>query len=119
MDKVSRRAVLAAGALMPGLAWAAEPQRGVSPSVVSSPPRDFSFRAPPAISPDPDVLITDKSFAPLLIAQELIHRVHTGLEWAEGPAWSNQGQYAVFSDVKGDVLYMGNASGHAVPPAFL
>ncbi|HKD49052.1 MAG TPA: SMP-30/gluconolactonase/LRE family protein [Rhizomicrobium sp.] len=105
MHKVSRRAVLAAGAMLPGLAWSAEPQRGTPPSVITTPPRDFSSGAPPVTAPDPDVLVLDKSFAPLLIAQELVHRVHTGLEWAEGPAWSSQGQYAVFSDVKGDAQY--------------
>ena len=105
MHQVSRRAVLAAGAMFPGLAWAAEAQRGTPLSVITNPPRDFSRAAAPVTAPDPDVIIVDKSFAPLLIAQELIHRVHTGLEWAEGPAWNSQGQYVVFSDVKGDTLY--------------
>ncbi|HEV8492451.1 MAG TPA: SMP-30/gluconolactonase/LRE family protein [Candidatus Angelobacter sp.] len=93
------------GALLPGLAWAADIQRGTPATVITNPPRDFSRAAAPVSAPDPDVLTVDKSFASLLIAQELIHRIHTGLEWAEGPAWSSQGQYAVFSDVKGDTLY--------------
>jgi gluconolactonase len=105
MVELSRRAILGAGVVLPGLAWAAEPQRGTLPSVITNPPRNFSPGAPPMLAPDPDVLIVDKSFAPLLIGQELIHRVHTGLEWAEGPAWSAQGQYALFSDVKGDTQY--------------
>ena len=29
----------------------------------------------------------------------------TGALWAEGPAWSSQGHYVVFSDVSGDVQY--------------
>jgi gluconolactonase len=105
MREFSRRTVLAAGAMLPGLAWAAPPQRATPPSVITNPPRDFSRGAPPVIDPDPDVLIVDNSFGSLLIGQELIHRVHTGLEWAEGPAWSAQGQYALFSDVKGDTQY--------------
>jgi gluconolactonase len=105
MVELSRRTILGAGVLLPGLAWAAEPQRGTLPSVITNPPRNFSPGAPPMLDPDPDVLIVDKSFAPLLIGQELIHRIHTGLEWAEGPAWSAQGQYALFSDVKGDTQY--------------
>jgi len=116
MRKVSRRAVLAAGVMLPGLAWAAETQRATPPSVITSPPRDFSRAAPPVTAPDPDVLIVDKSFTQLLIAQELIHRVHTGLEWAEGPAWSSQGQYAVFSDVKGDAQYRYIWETHQVTP---
>ena len=45
------------------------------------------------------------SSAALLIGQEVIRRVHTGLHLAEGPAWSSLGQYAIFSDVKNDTLY--------------
>ena len=29
----------------------------------------------------------------------------TGALWAEGPAWSSQGQYVVFSDLSGNVQY--------------
>jgi gluconolactonase len=29
----------------------------------------------------------------------------TGFQWAEGPAWSGEGRYLVFSDVKGDTQY--------------
>lgn len=105
MYGLSRRAILGAGVMLPGLAWAAEPQRGTPLSVITTPQRDFSRGAPPMLAPDPDILIVDKSFAPLLIGQELVHRAYTGLEWAEGPAWNAQGQYAVFSDVKGDTQY--------------
>ena len=34
-----------------------------------------------------------------------IQRVWTGALWAEGPTWSNQGQYLVFSDVAGNTVY--------------
>jgi len=34
-----------------------------------------------------------------------IHRVWTGAQWAEGPTWSNEGQYLVFSNVSGNTLY--------------
>ena len=105
MRKITRRTVLAAGISAPSLALAVEPQRAIPQSVISNPPRDFSPGAPPMTAPDPDVLIVDRSFASLLIGQALIHRVHTGLEWAEGPAWSGQGQYVLFSDVKGDTQY--------------
>ncbi len=108
IDTLNRRLVLAGLAgVVPGLARAqdAKPQFGVSPSVVSNPPRDFGPGAPPLIAPDPDILVADRAFGGLVIGQALIHRVHTGLQWAEGPAWSAEGQYAVFSDVKGDVQY--------------
>jgi len=34
-----------------------------------------------------------------------IQRVWTGALWAEGPAWSSQGQYLVFSDISGNTQY--------------
>lgn len=86
---LTRRTALAgAAALLPGRALAAEATMlGTPRSVISNPPRDFRAGAEPVMDPDPDVLVIDKSFASLRIGQELIHRVHTGLEWAEGPAW--------------------------------
>ena len=34
-----------------------------------------------------------------------MRRLWTGAQWAEGPAWSSQGQYLVFSDVTGNTQY--------------
>ncbi len=89
MSHLSRRGVIAgaAGAL-PLSAFAADKAAtGTWPSVISNPPRDFGPHAPPLMHPDPDVLILDPSFGRLVVGQEMIHRIHTGLEWAEGPAW--------------------------------
>jgi len=46
-----------------------------------------------------------RPYLPLRRAQGAIYRVWTGALWAEGPTWSNQGQYLVFSDVSGNTLY--------------
>jgi gluconolactonase len=73
--------------------------------VISEPPREFGPRAQPSISPDPDVLHIDPGFNNFLISQEVIHRVATGFHFTEGPAWSSEGQYAIFSDVKNDTIY--------------
>jgi gluconolactonase len=51
------------------------------------------------------VLVIDKSFARLRVGLAAIHRLATGFQWAEGPAWSGEGRYVVFSDVKGDTQY--------------
>jgi gluconolactonase len=67
------------------------------PSVVSIPPRDWGPHAPPAIYPDPDVVVLDPVFAQYRVGNAGIHRVATGFQWAEGPAWSSQGHYLVFS----------------------
>ena len=55
--------------------------------------------------PDPDIVVIDPSFRQYLLGITAIHRVVTGFQWAEGPAWSSQGQYLVFSDVQGDTQY--------------
>jgi gluconolactonase len=108
MSHLNRRLMLAgAAASLPALAHAqaAKPLLGTPRSVITDPPRDFSRGAAPAFSPDPDVLRVAPEFGGLLIGQEVIRRLHTGLHLAEGPAWSSLGQYAIFSDVKNDTLY--------------
>jgi gluconolactonase len=68
-------------------------------STVSTPPRDFTPGAPPAPYPDPDVLVIDPSFNALRVFNSPIQRLYTGTLWAEGPAWSSQGRYLVWSDI--------------------
>ena len=108
-DGLSRRDMIAAGlVLVPGLAAAqdaSKPALGMPRSVISNPPREFGPRAQPSYTPDPDVLRADPAFESLLIGQEAIRRVATGFHFLEGPAWSSEGQYAIFSDVKNDTLY--------------
>jgi len=106
-NRLTRRGVMAGSvALIPALAYAqGKAQLGTPRSVISEPPREFGPRAQPSISPDPDVLKIDSNFNNFLIGQEVIHRVATGFHFTEGPAWSSEGQYAIFSDVKNDTLY--------------
>jgi gluconolactonase len=107
MTQFTRRSMVAGAALLaPSLAFAqGRPQLGGSPSVISTPPRDFGPDAPPDVYPDPDVLVIDPSFGNLMSGHGAIKRLGTGYQWAEGPAWNGQGQYVVFSDVMGDVQY--------------
>jgi gluconolactonase len=105
---LSRRGLLTgAAALAPTLALAqeAKPQFGSPPTVISQPPRQWGRFAAPELYPDPDVIVIDKEFLQYRIGLAAIHRLATGFQWAEGPAWSSEGQYAVFSDVKGDTQY--------------
>ena len=69
------------------------------PSVVSNPPRDFSPGAPPVTYPDPDIMTIDPSFNALRLGNTAIQRLWTGAYWSEGPAWSSQGRYLVWSDI--------------------
>jgi gluconolactonase len=108
MHRPTRRGFIAgAASLMPALAWGqeAKPQLGTPPSVITNPPRQWGRAADPAIYPDPDILVIDDSFAQYRVYLAAIHRLWTGAQWAEGPAWSGEGQYAVFSDVKGNTQY--------------
>ena len=120
-DAATRRGVLAGAVTLPFFGAAARAQSsqapaggasprppaaiGTPPSVITQPPRQFGPNAPPVISPDPDVIELDPSFRSLCIRQATLQRVSTGYELAEGPAWSGQGQYLIFSDVKTDTLY--------------
>src|SRR5262245_22651384 len=78
---------------------AAQSPRSAPPSVVSNPPRDFSPGAPPVTYPDPDIITIDPSFNTLRLGNTAIQRLWTGAYWSEGPAWSSQGRYLVWSDI--------------------
>ena len=82
---------------------AAQPPAGPAPeppSTVTKPPRDFGPNAPPTTYfTDPDVLSVDPAFDALIQRNSAITRLWTGALWAEGPAWSGEGQYLVWSDI--------------------
>ena len=70
------------------------------PSTVTDPPRDFGPEgAPTTYFWDPDVIAVDPSFRGLTQPNSAIQRLWTGALWAEGPAWSSQGRYLVWSDI--------------------
>ena len=101
---VSRRTLV--GAMAVGAAFAgsrlamAQAERAVPPSVVTSPPRDFSPNAPPNVYVfDPDIVIIDPLFTQYVQGNTPIKRLWTGALWSEGPAWSAQGHYLVWSDI--------------------
>jgi gluconolactonase len=107
--RMSRRGMLrtmgaAAGAAVvaPRVVLAQNPAAGqaVPPSTITNPPRDFGPNAPPTTYfTDPDILTIDPVFNGLLQANTPIRRLWTGTLWAEGPAWSGQGRYLVWSDI--------------------
>jgi gluconolactonase len=69
------------------------------PSTVTNPSRDFGPNAPPVTYPDPDVLTIDPLFNRYRVNNTAVVRLWTGGMWSEGPAWSSQGQYLVWSDI--------------------
>jgi len=103
---VSRRTLVqalaaGAGAMVAGTGTAAaQVAPAAPPSTITNPPRDFSPRgAPTTYFWDPDIIAVDPSFNGLAQPNAAIQRLHTGVLWAEGPAWSAQGRYLVWSDI--------------------
>ncbi len=72
-----------------------------APSVISNPPRDFGPNSP-VTYPDPDIITVDPAFNQLRVNNTGIHRLFTGGQWDEGPAWCGQGRYLVWSDIPND-----------------
>ena len=60
--------------------------------------RDWSGQTPERY-PDPDVIVLEPEFEKLIQGNSPIHRLHTGMLWAEGPAWNGSGNYLVWSDI--------------------
>ena len=103
---VSRRTLVqglavGAGAAAAGLSGAlAQNAPAAPPTTITTPPRDFSPRgAPTTYFWDPDIIAVDPSFNNLAQPNTSIKRLYTGVLWAEGPAWSAQGRYLLWSDI--------------------
>ncbi len=60
--------------------------------------RDWSGQNPERY-PDPDVIALEPEFKKLIQGNAPIRRLHTGMLWAEGPAWNGTGNYLVWSDI--------------------
>ena len=90
-NSVDRRSFLAAATLASAAASAARADE-----------RDWSG-ARPVRYPDPDVVTLDPRFDRYRIGNAALQRLHTGMGWAEGPAWSGGGQYLLWSDIPNDV----------------
>ena len=102
---LTRRGMIAGAALAAPVLAHAQPRAALAPASTVLTGRTFGEGAAPNIYPDPDILVLDPAAADIFEGHAVIKRVGTGYQWAEGPAWSNEGQYVVFSDVMGDVQY--------------
>jgi gluconolactonase len=67
-----------------------------------SPGRDWTGSVPVRY-PDPDVVVLDKRFERYKLGNTAIQRLHTGMLWAEGPAWNAVGRYLLWSDIPNDL----------------
>jgi gluconolactonase len=86
--------------------------------------RDFGEGAAPVRYPEPDVMVLDKRFEKYKLGSSPIRRLHTGMLWAEGPAWNGVGKYLMWSDIPnnrqmrwieddGHVSVLRNPAGHS------
>jgi gluconolactonase len=108
-SRISRRRFIAAAGTMagaaacvPALARAQAPaaKPAEPPSTITTPPRDFGpGGAPTTYFTDPDIISVDPMFNGYRQPNSAIRRLWTGALWSEGPAWSGQGRYLVWSDI--------------------
>jgi gluconolactonase len=90
---VTRRKLLAAASRLAAVT-------SMSPLAFSRnfPDDRYSRDAAPIRYPDPDVLVLDPRFK-FKISNAAIMRLHSGMLWAEGPAWNAVGRYLIWSDI--------------------
>jgi gluconolactonase len=102
---ISRRTLvhglaIATGAAAVGTGGALAQQGGElgPPTTITSPPRDFGQGgAPTTYFWDPDIIALDPSFNAIAQPNTAIKRLYTGVLSTEGPAWSAQGRYLLWS----------------------
>src|SRR5262245_56048992 len=92
---LDRRSLLASAAAL-ALSGGSPP-----PLATAADDRDWSGRKPVRY-PDADIVVLDKRFAKYKIGNAAIERLHTGLRWAEGPAWCGIGNFFLCSDIPND-----------------
>jgi gluconolactonase len=91
---LERRAFLAATVTAAAGAALAPAARGAD--------RDWTGHTPVRY-PDPDIVSLDKRFDRYKLGNTAVQRLHVGMLWAEGPAWSAVGRYLLWSDIPNDV----------------
>lgn len=69
-----------------------------SAAATSAIARDWTGQIPERY-PDPDVIAIEPAFGKYIQGNAPLRRLHTGLLWAEGPAWNGAGNYLVWSDI--------------------
>ncbi|WP_372621463.1 SMP-30/gluconolactonase/LRE family protein [Falsiroseomonas sp.] len=64
--------------------------------------RQYGPGAPPQRYPDSDIVALDPQRFTARLGNSAIRRLHTGMLWAEGPAWHANGRFLVWSDIPND-----------------
>lgn len=82
-----------------GLLGAAAAFAAVAPAAAQ---RVYGPHGAPARYPDADILALDPKRFSAKIGNTTIRRLHTGMGWAEGPAWHATGRFLIWSDIPND-----------------
>ena len=75
---------------------------GFGDHIIPALARDWSGKEPTRY-PDPDIVVIEPAFAKYKLGNTPIQRLHTGMLWAEGPAWNAVGKYLMWSDIPNNV----------------
>jgi gluconolactonase len=62
----------------------------------------YGSDAAPTRYPDPDIVSLDPKRFGARLGNVAIRRLHTGMAWAEGPAWHATGRFLIWSDIPND-----------------
>ncbi len=54
--------------------------------------------------PDPDIIVLDPRFQPMVLGNAAIERIATGFRFTEGPVYYGDGRFLLFSDIPNDAL---------------
>jgi gluconolactonase len=95
----SRRTALLGG----GVVAASAALSAIAPLPASAQaPRAYGRDAPPARYPDADIVAIDPKRFKARLGNTSVRRLHTGMRWAEGPAWHATGRFLIWSDIPND-----------------
>jgi gluconolactonase len=72
------------------------------PAYAQEGPRRYGPGAPPTRYPDADIVSLDDKRFKARLGNSAIRRLHTGMGWAEGPAWHATGRFLIWSDIPND-----------------
>ncbi|UFN49305.1 SMP-30/gluconolactonase/LRE family protein [Roseomonas sp. OT10] len=89
------------GATAAAVAVAAAPLMSASAQPA---PRDYGRGGGPVRYPDADVIALDPKRFTAKLGNSAVRRLHTGLGWAEGPAWHATGRFLIWSDIPNDEI---------------
>lgn len=68
----------------------------------------------PSTYPDPAIETLDPRFAPLVLFNAAVERLHHGTRWGEGPVWFGDHNALYWSDIPNDQVLRYDATTHAI-----